>query len=56
MNDNKKQIDFISSYMNSETDLQIKSIMYHNAININLEIDYDTDNYKMMCNVLDIKD
>lgn len=52
----KEQIDFISSYMNSETDLQIKSIMYHNARNINLEIDYDADNYKMMCNVLDIKD
>lgn len=56
LSDCEEQLDYISSYMNSETDLQIKSIMYHNARNINLEINYDADNYKMMCNVLDIKD
>lgn len=56
LSDCKEQIDFILSYMNLKAIFQTKSIMYHNARNINLEIDYDADNYKMMCNVLDIKD
>lgn len=53
LSDCEEQLDYISSYMNSETDLQIKSIMYHNARNINLEIDYDVNNYKMMCKVIE---